>query len=86
MAQLDQSQIQEAQAIAAQAMAGDGETSMATVAAVDVGDVKDFFCNNWPTIKKVLQFLADTVGGVVKIAARALIAAGDFLHGRICNN
>ena len=86
MAHLDEAQVQEAQSIAAQALVGDSFAAADVAAAVDLGDVKEFFCANWPTIKKVIQFLADTIGGVAKVVARALIAAGDFLHGRICNN
>jgi len=85
MAQLNQSDVQEAQSIAAQAMVGDTMSVAEAAAAVDVGDIKEFFCKNWPTIKKVIQFLGDTIGGIAKIVAKALIAAGDLLHGRICN-
>jgi hypothetical protein len=85
MAELNQADVREVQSIAAQALVGDDVTMDAEAfAGVDLGDIKEFFCQNWPTIKKVLQFLADTVGGIVKVAARALIAAGDFLHDRIC--
>jgi hypothetical protein len=48
------------------------------------GDAKQFFCQNWPMIKQVLQFIGDQVGGIVKIAIRGIVAAGDLLHGRVC--
>jgi hypothetical protein len=34
-------------------------------------------------VKSVLQFIAGQVGAI-GWAIRAIIAAGDFLHGRIC--
>ncbi len=85
MAQLSESERREAQAAAAQAMVGDAPAGGAAAAGgADIGDVKDFFCNNWPMIKKVLEFIADKVGGGVGRLVRAVIAAGDVLHKLIC--
>jgi hypothetical protein len=85
MAQLTENEIREAQMLAAHALAGESAPrANAAAAAADAGDAKKLFCENWPTVKKVLQFLADTVGGIVAGAARAIIVAGDFLFGRIC--
>ena len=85
MAQLSESDRRELQSVVAQALAGGGEEAMtAEAASLDVDDIKEFFCANWPQMKKVLQFIGDTVGGLVRVAIRAVIAAGDFLYGRIC--
>lgn len=84
MTQLNESDRQQMQTLAAQALVGDESAALKAAAAVDIGDIRDFFCKNWPEIKKVLQFIAENVGGIVRAAIRAVIAAGDFLQGRIC--
>lgn len=80
MAQLNQADIEGARQAVARTLFEEGTTER----ALDVSDIKQFFCENWEMIKKVLKFLADSIGGPLGWAARALIAAGDFLHGRIC--
>jgi hypothetical protein len=85
MAQLSESDRQEIQNAAAQALVADDSMAADAVAGVDLGDIKDFLCKNWPMIKKVLQFLAETVGGVPGRVAKALIAAGDLLYRRVCD-
>ena len=86
MTQLSESERREAQAAAAQAMVGDAPAAAAPAGGADLGDVKEFFCKNWPMIKKVLEFIADKVGGGVGRLVRAVIAAGDVLHKLICKD
>ena len=87
MTQLSESERREAQAAAAEAMVGDAPPAAAAPAGgADLGDVKKFFCENWPMIKKVLEFIADKVGGGVGRIVRAVIAAGDVLHKLICKD
>lgn len=85
MAQLSESERKEAQALAADALVSGESVSAESTTEADLGDAKDLFCRNWPMIKKVLQFIADKVGGVVAGFVRAVIVAGDFLHRRICS-
>ena len=75
MAELGQEPRQEAQRIAAQALVGDmpaGAERLFSRAGLD--HAKPFFCEQWDEIRKVLQFLGDTVGGVVKRVVKALFA------------
>jgi hypothetical protein len=73
---------QELSRIVGEALIEDGTAQVAgasvELAATDF-DPKQFFCQNWPAIKSVLQFLP-----LPAIAVRVIVAAGDFLHGRIC--
>ncbi|MBV9884378.1 MAG: hypothetical protein JO276_15320 [Sphingomonadaceae bacterium] len=85
MFQLSDSDRRELQSVTANALVGDsGEALIAEAVALDADGIKDFFCRNWPMMKQVLQFIGDTVGGIVRAAIRGVIAAGDFLHDRIC--
>jgi len=83
MPQLNQTDLDGARQAAVQALLADDASGLEAT-AVQLTDIKQFFCENWPMVKKVLQFLADQLGGLPKMAAKALIAAGDYLYGRIC--
>lgn len=88
MTQLSPSDREEMRKVAAMALVeeDDAAAGVAFEAAekVELDSIKDFFCNNWDTIKKVLKYIADQVGGVPGKVIKAIIAAGDFLHGRVC--
>lgn len=83
MAQISRTDRQQMQAIAAEALVG-GQPPAVAPEALDFDKVRDFFCEHWPMVKQVLQFLGDNIGGIVRWAIRAVIAAGDYLHGKIC--
>lgn len=43
------------------------------------------FCTLWPNAKQALEMLETMVKNpVVKFSIRSIIAAGDFVYGRIC--
>ena len=79
MAELSASDRQELSRVVGEALLSEDSIT----ATADVAGGKDIFCNNWSTVKAVLQFIAGQVGAI-GWAIRAVIAAGDFLHGRIC--
>ena len=54
------------------------------MAGVDTQDVGNFFCEHWDEIRKVLLFIADQVGGIVRYGIKGVIVAGDILHRRLC--
>ena len=54
--------------------------------AAGTEDVRDFFCEHWDEIRKVLLFIADQVGGIVRYGIKGVIVAGDFLRRRVCPN
>jgi hypothetical protein len=56
------------------------------MAGVDTQGVRDFFCEHWDEIRKVLLFIAEQAGGMVRIVIKIVITAGDFLRGRLCPN
>ena len=80
MAELQDSDREELRRIVGEALLSEDEPAGARVAAADVRQV---FCDNWQTVKKVLEFIAGIVPGIGRYV-RAIIAAGDFLYGRIC--
>lgn len=85
MSELNQADIDGARQAAIKAMFSDDDAGQVeAAAAIPPADIKAFFCQNWPMVKQVLQVIADQVGGPVPWFARALIAAGDVMHGRIC--
>jgi|GEM_PF-6244281 predicted N-acyltransferase len=82
MAELSMSDRQELARVVGEALVNDDGQDLA--AAVDMTSAKELFCRHWTIVKQVLQFLAGQIGPV-GWAIKAIIAAGDFLHGRICN-
>lgn len=56
----------------------------ATAADIPVDDILKFFCEHWDEIKKVLQFLAEEIGGIAVIVVKAIIIAGDLLRSQVC--
>ncbi|MDR6788825.1 hypothetical protein J2Y58_002190 [Sphingomonas sp. BE138] len=54
------------------------------IEAKPLTDVKSVFCQNWDTVKQVLEFLSGYLPLPVRFAVKALIKAGDILHGKIC--
>ncbi len=81
MAELTQQDRQELSRLVGEALLDEGNNLAASGAEIAGG--KDLFCQHWNTVKSVLQFIAGQVGAI-GWAIRAIIAAGDFLHGRIC--
>ncbi len=79
MAELSQQDRQELSTLIGEALLDD--RSFASQAELAGG--KDLICQHWGTVKTVLEFIAGQVGAI-GWAIRAIIAAGDFLHGRIC--
>ncbi len=74
-----------AQAVAGLMSASDAHVlpaTMMTTAALNV-DPKKLFCENWETVKTVLQALASLVPGAGLIVGW-IIKAGDLAHGAIC--
>jgi predicted N-acyltransferase len=82
MAELSMSDRQELARVVGEALVNDDGQNLA--AAADMASAKELFCRHWAIVKQVLQFLAGQIGPV-GWAIKAIIAAGDFLHGRICN-
>jgi len=82
MTQLSQADIDGARRAAIEAMFKDDPGT--TEAAAEFVDLKKLFCENWQTVKQVLQFIADKLGEPVRSIVKALIGAGDFLHELIC--
>jgi hypothetical protein len=56
------------------------------MSAAATEDVRDFFCEHWDQIRKVLLFIAEQARGMVRIVIKIVITAGDFLRGRLCPN
>lgn len=80
MEELSAGDRQELARVVGEAMTSEGAESLA---AVDMSSAKDLFCQYWDILKQVLQFLAPYLGPI-GWAIKGIIAAGDFLHGRIC--
>lgn len=59
-------------------------SSESTAAAAMPDDLKAFFCEHWPRIKQVLQFIGDRLGGIARTVVKGIISAGDLLHRVIC--
>jgi hypothetical protein len=81
MAELSASDRQELSRLVGEALIADEASTSGAYA--DAAGGKDLFCQHWSTVKTVLQFIASQVGAI-GWAIRAVVAAGDFLHGRIC--
>ena len=58
----------------------------APAAAAGGIDPKQAFCNDWPTIKQVLQFLQGVIPQPGPILIGVIIAAGDAAHNTICGS
>lgn len=43
--------------------------------------LKEAFCDSWPTVKEVLEFLKPFAGPVVGAAIGVVVRVGDKLHG-----
>lgn len=71
-----------AEAVAEAERAGP-ESTEAPAAARALPDPK-IFCDNWPTAKKVLEFLLRYVPEPYKRYVQILITAGDRVHQVIC--
>ncbi len=82
----DRRRIEEAvaEAVAEAERAGPATTEAATAAPLALPDPRDFFCDNWPTAKRVLEFLLRVVPDKYKRPVEILIAAGDRLHQLFC--
>lgn len=83
MAELSASDRQELSRIVGEALISEQPDALRMETTESAG-AKDLFCQHWPMIKSVLKFIAGQIGGI-GWAIKALIAAGDFLHGRLCN-
>ena len=59
------------------------ETTAAAAAARALPD-PEIFCDNWPTAKRVLEFLLPFVPDPYKRYVQILITAGDRLHQLVC--
>ncbi len=67
-------------------MSDDSAAARGEMSAAATEDARNFFCEHWDEIRKVLLFIADQVGGIVRYGIKGVIVAGDFLHRRICPN
>ncbi|MFL6844931.1 MAG: hypothetical protein ACJ8ER_08645 [Allosphingosinicella sp.] len=87
-AQMSDKQIREA---VARAMLDESEVSGAAAAAggkaaaAGGADPKKLFCDNWDTVKQVLQFLKPFLPKLLRGFVDAIIKAGDVLKGIICH-
>ena len=59
------------------------EAAMA-VSAEALGNAKKLFCENWDTVKQVLDFLATVAPGPIGPIIRVVIRAGDAAKKVIC--
>jgi hypothetical protein len=85
MAELNASE--RAQIIAAvnEALTADDSSALAAAAAPSAaGDVKDAFCENWPTAKAVLQFLSSYLPPWLRPIVATIIRIGDRVYATIC--
>jgi hypothetical protein len=82
MAELSASDRQELSRVIGEALMAE-DTSSQPQAESLTGGGKELFCQHWALVKQILQFIAGQVGPI-GWAVRAIVAAGDFLHGRIC--
>ena len=57
----------------------------APAAAAPLGDPVKLFCQNWNTVKQVLQFLKPHLPFFLRGVVDAIIKAGDVLKGVICH-
>jgi hypothetical protein len=87
MAELTPSERQAASAAVAKALTNEHGSDLAATATPMAigGDVRKLFCENWGTVKAVLQFLSDFLPPLVRPIVAIIIKAGDALHGVICH-
>lgn len=55
-----------------------------SVAALAAASPRELFCQYWPIVKQVLQFLSASVPSPIKAAIALVIAAGDAAANIIC--
>lgn len=62
------------------------DTGPETVGAMAAGiDPKKLFCENWGTVRTVLEVLKTLVPGAVGVIIGVVIKAGNAAHSAICN-
>ncbi len=90
MAEFTAQEQQQLKAIVAEASQPGAALSVAPAGAARApalpGDIRDIFCKNWETVKKVLLFIRNFPGVPKKIkdAIDAIIRIGDGAHRVIC--
>ncbi|MEI9927903.1 MAG: hypothetical protein WDN44_09725 [Sphingomonas sp.] len=85
MAELTNDQQARIKAAVAEALQADAVSAPeAAIHPEGIGDVKNLFCNNWPTVKAVLQFLSGYLPALLRVAISTIIASGDKVHAAIC--
>lgn len=69
-----------------EAFANFDEHAVATANLTDAAGTKDLFCDNWPTVKQALKFIAGLpfVPQAVRDAIAKVIAGGDLAAGVLC--
>lgn len=67
-----------------QAMLREDDITATLLAAKPGVDPKQLFCQNWDTVKVVLGFIGQQVGGPAAVVIKIIVAAGDALKGKIC--
>jgi hypothetical protein len=86
MAELTARQQQKIEIAVAEAMSEDDSPQMGRATALDPGDLKKAFCENWDKVKKALQFIASlpVVPQEIKDAIAKIIRIGDRIKAIVC--